>query len=134
MYLLCRFKQGLGAQGFLTSSYLGKEVARSEGVVTLEKVCAIYEVLTVAKNPETGENEMDIGTKFYTQSQITNGQIPLNESDCLFIREVEVDDEILIGYHSTIEKFRLEKMNIQKANSVPTAKKGNRPPTMRGLV
>lgn len=119
MFMLLQMKAGKSFQGFVSSSYLGEVVPStntSNPKLMLEKVCVIYEVLSQSKKGE--QVVMDIMTKFYTNSLVTNGILTFDKEDVLFSRAVDEGDELLTGYRDAIEAMRLHKINIQKASSV----------------
>ena len=114
MFVLIQLKPKASFQGFISTSYLG--VFEDDGnFLTLEKACAVYEVMVQTKQG------MNIETKFLTNSAITNGKLRFkaDDPDILFTRVVADDDEIMHGYKDAYESFRLEKIKIQKAQALP---------------
>lgn len=112
---LMQLKNAAASPGFLTTKYLGEVVKEKGGIIEIKNACIVYEAI----NQDRFGN-MDIATKYFTSSGITNGILKLKEEDISVSREVSEDDEFLSGYREALERFRLSKLNIQKAGQQPT--------------
>lgn len=122
MIVLARIRQNLGAPNYLTTSYMGEMEAPKDGKFMLSKVCMVYEELQYILDPKTGQpTGSKIDVKYLTNSLVTNGKISFNEADFIFVREIEEDDELMGGYESSLEAFRMEKAGLQKASIVPAS-------------
>lgn len=134
MIVLGRIRQALASPGYLSTWYMGKIISRKSGKIILEKVCMVFEELVYVYRQDDVERTKPVGTKievrYLTNSLITNGQTPYLEEDFLSIREVLPDDEVINGYNSSIEAFRLEKSNLHKASTLPPPPRAN--PDSRG--
>ncbi|MES2354397.1 MAG: hypothetical protein V4568_08325 [Pseudomonadota bacterium] len=123
MYIYARLNQDKASPYFLSTSYIGEGVwNKKTGEILLKKACLVYEEMVQIFDKAS---KLPMGTKiesrYLTNSFVSNGAIPLRESDCLFVREVEESDEALVGYNSAVEALRLEQINIKKASVVPQA-------------
>ena len=118
---LARLKASEAPQGFVSYSFLGEYLEHpDEGYFILTNTCAILEMAKQIQDPKTKEVKISIEAIFQTDTALTNGSLLLNSNDCIFTRFVNPDDEILNTYNASIEKFRLDKIRIQKASNIPS--------------
>lgn len=110
MVVLLQLKSKSGFAGFVSTSYIGTLVKEDKECFRLERVCAIYEVLN-----QTKTGDMNLVIKYYTNSLLSNGTIRLKQEDVLWRRDVDQEDEVLIGYRASIDGFRLDKLGIKRA-------------------
>lgn len=104
--------------GFISTSYIGEIVKNSPETITLSKVCALYEI-PVQRAAADGKPYMDIESKFYSNSSLTNGEIEL-KNDCILLqRFVEEGDELLKGYNAAIEAMRLHRAGLSTTGKKP---------------
>lgn len=121
MLSLIQFKSKSTFQGFVSTSYIGQVVSDDGKKIKLEKVCAVYEMLNADKR-----GDVQLVIKFYTNSILSNGSPEIKEEDILMRRAIAEDEEILDGYNSAFEAFRLDKIGLKRASNVKNV------PEMRG--
>lgn len=120
MLVAIRLRAKSVSQAFLTVTYIGELAERGpKGEWHLKNTGIVYETLEQKLNNQTRQPFVDIVTKFYTHSGVTNGTIVLRDEDVLWSREVEKDDEFLVGYNDALEAFRLEKLRLVKSGVLP---------------
>lgn len=106
---------------------MGEVVSRKSGKIILKRVCQIFEELVYVYGPDKQPVGTKVEMRYMTNSLITNGETPYLEDDFLSIREVKTDDEVMKGYDSSIEAFRLEKLNLHKAGHIPPPRQSVNP-------
>lgn len=118
---LARLKASQAPQGFVSYSFLGEWSEHPQkGYFNLSNTCAILEMAKQVQDPKTKEVKISIEAIFQTDTSLSNGDLLIDSNDCIFTRFVAPDDEILNTYNSSIEKFRLDKIRIQKASNIPS--------------
>lgn len=122
MTVLLQLRAKSAFQGFVSTSYIGNIVAEDDKSVTIEKACAVYEMLNSDKR-----GDVTLVIKYYTNSIITNGKLIFQKEDFLMRREIAEEDEILDGYHSAVEAFRLDKVGIKRAANMREVPAGREP-------
>ena len=110
MPVLLQMRPKSAFSGFVSTSYIGNVVSEDEKQITIDKACAVYEMLNADKR-----GEVTLVIKYYTNSIITNGKLVFQKEDFFMRREIAEEDELLDGYHSAIEAFRLDKVGIKRA-------------------
>lgn len=114
-FVMCRMKMDAAQAGAVSTSYMGELVLRKDGEVVLKKAVCVLEIFRVDR---TGRQ--DITINYLSNSLVSNGVLSIREADCIFVREVEDNEETLQGYQSALDEFRLEKLNLKRSQFKPT--------------
>lgn len=117
MYKLIQLKARTGFGAFASTSYLGEDCGIQNGWLVMKNVCAIFEI------PTQTPKGISIETKFMTSSLLTDGEVRfrLDDSDILFTKDVSPTDTVCLGYEGAMEAFQLQKLKIEKVDSLADA-------------